>query len=82
MKRALIVGKFNPVVEEVKNIVSKVCQVQTTLDHKSIIKGILTMNRPDIVIFVFAAMEIDDLMKHIKADYPDVAVLCIGNEAD
>ena len=84
MKRALIVGKFNPVVEEVKNIVSKVCQVQTTLDHKSIIKGILTMNRPDIVIFVFAAMEmeIDDLVKDIKADYPDMAVLCIGNEAD
>lgn len=84
MKRALIVGKFSPVVEEVKNIATKVCQVQTTLDHISIVKGILKMNRPDIVIFVFAVMEmpIDDLIKDIKNDYPDMAVLCIGNEED
>ena len=84
MKRALIVGKFSPVVEEVKNIATKVCQVQTTLDHISIVKGILKMNRPDIVIFVFAVMEmpIDDLIKDIKNNYPDMAVLCIGNEED
>ena len=43
MKRALIVGKFNPTVEQVKNIVSKVCHAQTTLDNINIIndKGMI-----------------------------------------
>lgn len=84
MKRALIVGKFNPTVEQVKNIVSKVCHAQTTLDNINIINGILKQNKPELVVLVFEAIQnnLEEIVKILQKEHPDITVLCIGTEND
>lgn len=84
MKKALIVGKFNPTVEQVKNIVSKVCHAQTTLDNINIINGILKQNKPELVVLVFEAIQnnLEEIVKILQKEHPDITVLCIGTEND
>ena len=45
-----MIGKFNEVFEEVNHYLSDYFNVQVCVDNLDLIKGMLKLNRPDIIV--------------------------------
>ena len=84
MRRVFLIGKFNEVFEEVNHYLSDYFNVQVCVDNLDLIKGMLKLNRPDIIVVNltdFTGQQVE-ILEELKKEYADVPVVCTGAAAE
>lgn len=84
MRRVFLIGKFNEVFEEVNHYLSDYFNVQVCVDNLDLIKGMLKLNRPDIIVVNltdFTGQQVE-ILEELKKEYADIPVVCTGAAAE
>ena len=83
MKKILLVGKFNTIMQD-NNFLSEQFSVQICVDNAQMVKGMLKLKHPELVVVSLVGISADaeEIFKEIKLNYPEVPVICIGSDGD
>jgi len=84
MKKVLLIGKFNDTLEGINKYLTNYFQVQVCIDNIELIKGMLKINKPDVIVINLMDMDAAqlDIFSMIKLDYFDIPAICLGTPAD
>ena len=67
MQKIFLIGKFNSNFESINNYLSNYFSVQVCVDTLILIKGMLKINKPDIIVVNMAGL--DETKIEIKLNY-------------
>lgn len=83
MKKILLVGKFNTIMQD-NSFLSDSFSVQICVDNAQMVKGMLKLKHPELVVVSLVGISADaeEIFKEIKLNYPEVPVICIGSDGD
>ncbi|MBQ9142856.1 MAG: response regulator [Lachnospiraceae bacterium] len=84
MKKVLLIGRFNSFFEEMNHFLSGYFNVQMCVDNLGFIKGMLKMNRPDIIVVSLIEVEQhkDVILNEIREKCANIPILCMGAQND
>ncbi|MBQ7775238.1 MAG: response regulator [Lachnospiraceae bacterium] len=79
MNKLFLIGKFNEEFEKINNFLSSYFSVQVCVDNLMLIKGMLKLNRPDIIVVNMVGLEDDkaEILVELQASYADIPTICI-----
>lgn len=82
MKKILLVGKLNNVVNETNKFLSQFFHVQLCSENAGVLEGMLKIVNPDLVLIsLIGSYGIDTSMFFMLSDqYPHIPVLTIGTK--
>lgn len=84
MKKILLIGKLNNVVNETNKFLSQYFHVQICSENAGVVEGMLKIVNPDLVLIsLIGAYDIDTSIFFLLSDrYPDTPVLTIGTQEE
>lgn len=84
MKKILLIGKFNTVVNETNKFLSQYFHVQLCSENADVLKGMLKIVNPDLVVIsLIGAYDIDTSIFFLLSDqYAHIPVLTIGTKEE
>lgn len=84
MKKILLVGKFNTVVNETNHFLSRYFHVQLCSENAEVLEGMLKIVNPDLVVIsLIGAYDIDTSIFFLLSDrYTHIPVLTIGTKEE
>ena len=84
MKNIFLIGRFNRITQDFNDCLSGAYHVQLGSDNSDIIRGMLAMNRPDLVVINLMSMDIthEAIFRNITEQYPGLPVICVGNQEE
>ena len=84
MKKILLIGKFNTVVNETNQFLSRYFHVQICSENAGVLEGMLKIVNPDLVVIsLIGAYDIDTSIFLLLSDrYAQVPVLTIGTKEE
>ncbi len=79
MYKLFLIGKFNNNFESVNNFLSSYFSVQVCVDNLIMIKGMLKINKPDVIVINMAGLVEDkaEIFEELNASYADVPKICM-----
>lgn len=84
MKKILLIGKFNTVVNETNQFLSQYFHVQLCSENAGVLEGMLKIVNPDLVVIsLIGAYDIDTSIFFLLSDqYAQIPVLTIGTKEE
>ena len=84
MKKILLIGKFNTVVNETNHFLSQYFHVQLCSENAGVLEGMLKIVNPDLVVIsLIGAYDIDTSIFFMLSDqYTQIPVLTIGTKEE
>ena len=84
MKKILLIGKFNTVVNETNQFLSQYFHVQLCSENAGVLEGMLKIVNPDLVLIsLIGAYDIDTSIFFLLSDqYAQIPVLTIGTKEE
>lgn len=84
MKKILLVGKLNTVVNETNHFLSRYFHVQLCSENAGVLEGMLKIVNPDLVVIsLVGAYDVDTSIFFLLSDrYPHIPVLTIGTKEE
>ena len=84
MKKILLIGKLNNVVNETNQFLSKYFHVQICSENAGVLEGMLKIVNPDLVLIsLIGAYDIDtSIFFLLSNEYSDTPVLTIGTKEE
>ncbi len=84
MKKVLLIGKFNDTLEGINKYLANYFQVQVCIDNVELIRGMLKLNKPDVIVVSLMDMDATQLniFSMIKQEYFDIPAVCLGTPAE
>lgn len=84
MKKILLIGKFNTVVNETNRFLSQYFHVQLCSENAEVLGGMLKIVNPDLVVIsLIGAYDVDTSIFFLLSDkYPYIPVLTIGTKEE
>ncbi len=84
MKKILLIGKFNTVVNETNHFLSRYFHVQLCSENAGVLEGMLKIVKPDLVVIsLIGAYGIDTSIFFLLSDqYAQIPVLTIGTKEE
>lgn len=84
MKKVFLIGKFNVAFEGINSYLSSYFSVQVCVDNNELIKGMLKLNKPDVIVVSLTDLYADQviILEDLKDTYPDIPVICVGASAE
>lgn len=81
MKKVLLVGKINALLQETHSQLIDLFNVQTSIDSDELIRGFMRLSRPDAVIMCITGLggEGKKIINTLQYEYPTVPVVCTGS---
>ena len=79
MQKIFFVGRFNKVFEEVHGYLSKHFFIQVCVDNAELVKGMLNLDRPDLILVSTLEMEESgmEIFYALKENHADIPILCL-----
>ncbi len=84
MKKIIMIGKFNTIFHDINNELVQYFNVQACVDNLEMVKGMLKLNKPDLVIVSLIGMDKagGKIMSELKFNHARTPVICIGTESE
>lgn len=84
MKKILLVGEFNTTIENMNRILGKYFQVQLGSEDPKMVKGILKMERPELILISTTDMEEHhrEIFEYIQRRCQGIPVVLVGTGAE
>lgn len=84
MKKILLIGKFNTVVNETNHFLSRYFHVQLCSENAEVLEGMLKIVNPDLVVIsLIGAYDVDTSIFFLLSDkYTNIPVLTIGTKEE
>lgn len=84
MRKVFLIGKFNLAFEGINSYLSNYFNVQVCVDNLELIKGMLKLNRPDIIVVSLTDLYAEQvtILTELKEWYFAIPVICVGVAAD
>ena len=84
MERVFLIGKLNDSLEELNNYLAAYLNVQVCVDNVDLVKGMLKLNKPDIVVLNMNGLEAENLLLlvELKNICTEIPVLCLDSEME
>lgn len=84
MKQVLMIGKFNSVFEDIAATLKLKYHVQMSVDNLDMVKGLLKINKPDVVVSCLIGLDMDGrrIMSELQFYHVDIPVVCVGSRTD
>ncbi|MBQ8596366.1 MAG: response regulator [Lachnospiraceae bacterium] len=84
MRNVFLIGKFNVAFEGINSYLSSYFNVQVCVDNLELIKGMLKLNRPDVIVVSLTDLYADQvaILTELKESYSGIPVICVGVAAD
>lgn len=84
MKKIVLIGKFNTVVNEINQFLSRYFHVQLCSENAEVLEGMLKIVQPDLVLVsLIGAYDIDTSIFYLLSDrYANIPVLTIGTKEE
>ncbi len=85
MKKIIIIGKLNDMINELNEELSKSFQVQISSEQLETVTGMIKIVKPDMVIISLIGLhdDINDkIFLHLSLNHPTTPVLTIGTESE
>lgn len=79
MQKIFFVGRFNKFFEEVHGYLSKHFFIQVCVDNAELVKGMLNLDRPDLILVSTLEMEENgmEIFYVLKENHADIPILCL-----
>ncbi len=79
MYKLFLIGKFNNNFESINNFLSSYFSVQVCVDNLIMIKGMLKINKPDVIVVNMAGLvdEKAEIFEELNSSYGDVPKICM-----
>lgn len=81
MQKIFFVGRFNKFFEEVHGYLSKHFFIQVCVDNPELVKGMLNLDRPDLILVSTVDMEESsvEVFYELKENHANIPILCLEN---
>lgn len=83
MKRILLVGKFNGIVQD-NHFFDNLFDAQICVDNVVMVKGMLKIKKPELVVISLNGIseEAKEIFEELKQNYPKMPVICLGTNQE
>lgn len=84
MKKVFLIGKLNSVIKNINKVLQKHFQIQLTSENPEVLRGMLEMEKPDIILFCLIDMQEgrENIFKELEKRSIMVPVVCLGSKED
>ncbi|MBQ7919457.1 MAG: response regulator [Lachnospiraceae bacterium] len=84
MKKIFFIGKINALYKDISNYLSQFFKVQMCVDDHEMAKGMLKVEKPDLVLISLVGLDTDSgkIFSELKFNYSRIPVICIGTEGE
>lgn len=82
MKQIIFIGKFNTTFQNLNEVLMKYFQVQNSIDSCEMLKGLIKVNKPDLVLVSLEDFKPyhENIIKELTNHQYTLPVVCIGTE--
>ena len=79
MQKIFLIGKFNHDFEKINEYLSSFFSVQVCVDSLALVKGMLKLNKPDVIVVNLDGLDAVklDILEELKTSYSDIPILCM-----
>ena len=83
MKRILLVGKFNGIVQD-NHFFDNLFDAQICVDNVVMVKGMLKIKKPELVVISLNGISVEakEIFEELKQNYPKMPVICLGTNQE
>ena len=83
MKRILLVGKFNGIVQD-NHFFDNLFDAQICVDNVVMVKGMLKIKKPELVVISLKGISVEakEIFEELKQNYPKMPVICLGTNQE
>lgn len=84
MKKIFLIGKFNTVFQDINTYLGKYFQMQVCVDNLEMVRGMLKLNRPDLVVISLIGLDKESgkIFSELRFNHVHIPVVCIGTETE
>lgn len=84
MKKIFFIGKINALYKDISNFLSQSFNVQMCVDDHEMVKGMLKVDKPDLVLISLVGLDTDSgkIFSELKFNYSRIPVVCVGTEGE
>lgn len=81
MQKIFFVGRFNKFFEDVHGYLSKHFFIQVCVDNATIVRGMLNLDRPDLILISTIDMDESSMeaLYELKENHANIPILCLEN---
>lgn len=84
MKKVILIGTFGGISKDIDGDLAKHFQIDICAAHPDLVKGLLTVEKPEVVLVSLVGMDKDGgrVLAELKNNHPNTQVICIGTDSE